>query len=278
MKTCFCLIMTLMCVGSLHAADWTMVWSDEFNIDGLPDSSKWNYEQGFVRNQEAQYYTHARKENARVENGHLVIEARRETWPNPGYDADASARRWQRSRKTSEVTSASLVTLEKATWTYGRIEVRAKLPQGRGVWPAIWMLGTNISDIGWPACGEIDIMEYVGYDPNRIHANVHMKKYNHSIGTGKGAKIKTPKPYEGFHVYAVEWTGERMDFFFDDQKYFTFENEHSGFDAWPFDKPHYLILNLAIGGSWGGQKGIDTNIFPQTFLIDYVRVYQKKAD
>ncbi|NQV34909.1 MAG: glycoside hydrolase family 16 protein [Phycisphaeraceae bacterium] len=278
MRTYAWLIISLVCMGTLQAADWIKVWSDEFNTEGLPDTSKWNYEQGFVRNQEAQYYTRARRENARVENGHLVIEARKESWPNPGYDAGASSRRWQRSRKTADYTSASLVTKQKATWTYGRIEVRAKLPQGRGVWPAIWMLGTNISDIGWPACGEIDIMEYVGYDPNTIHANVHMKKYNHSIGTGKGSKIATSKPYNQFHVYAVEWTAERMEFFFDDQKYFSFSNEHSGFDAWPFDKPHYLILNLAIGGSWGGQKGIDASIFPQTFLIDYVRVYQKKSD
>lgn len=278
MKTHFWLIVALMCAGTIQAADWNLVWSDEFSGDGLPDTSKWNYEQGFERNQEAQYYTRARKENARVKNGNLVIEARRESWPNPNYDADAPARRWQRSRKAAAYTSASLVTRHKADWTYGRIEVRAKLPQGRGVWPAIWMLGSVRGEIGWPACGEIDIMEYVGYDPNTIYANVHMKKYNHAIGTGKGSKIKADKPFNDFHVYAVEWTAERMDFFFDDQKYFSFSNEHSGFDAWPFDKPHYLILNLAIGGSWGGQKGIDTSIFPQTFLIDYVRVFQKQGD
>ena len=119
-------------------------------------------------------------------------------------------------------------------------------------------------------------MEYVGFDPNTIHANVHTAKYNHVKGTGKGSKIKTDKPYESFHTYAVEWTPEKMDFFFDEHKYFTFENEHGGVDVWPFDQPHYLILNLAIGGSWGGQKGIDDSIFPRKFLIDYVRVYRKK--
>jgi len=134
----------------------------------------------------------------------------------------------------------------------------------------------NMREVGWPKCGEIDIMEYVGYDPNTVCANVHMAKYNHTKGTGKGSKIKADKPYASYHIYAVEWTPERMDFFFDEHKYFTFNNEHEGVDVWPFDQPHYLILNLAIGGSWGGQKGIDDSIFPQKFLIDYVRVYQKK--
>jgi len=270
------LIFILLWPCLVQAGEWSLVWSDEFNYTGLPDQEKWNYEQGFIRNRELQYYTKARKENARVENGHLVIEARKEEWPNPDYREGASSRRWQRSREKAEYTSASLITRGKASWTYGRIEVKAKLPQGKGVWPAIWMLGTNIREVGWPECGEIDIMEYVGFDPNTVYANVHMEKYNHAKGTGKGSKIKADKPYESFHIYAVEWTPEQMDFFFDENKYFTFENEHGGVDVWPFDQPHYLILNLAIGGSWGGQKGIDESIFPQQFLIDYVRVYQKK--
>ena len=144
------------------------------------------------------------------------------------------------------------------------------------MWPAIWMLGTNRRQTGWPACGEIDIMENVGYAPDTIHANVHMKKYNHSIGTGKGDKITADKPYEKFHIYAVEWFADRMDFYLDDKKYFSFANEKTGYDAWPFDKPHYLILNTAIGGAWGGQKGIDNNIFPQKYYIDYVRVLKQK--
>jgi beta-glucanase (GH16 family) len=168
----------------------------------------------------------------------------------------------------------------KVTWRYGRIEVRAKLPTGRGTWPAIWMLGTGQRGheqrrVGWPACGEIDIMENVGFAPNVIHANVHTAKYNHVKGNGKGAKITVEKPYDAFHVYAIEWNKDRIDFFVDDKKYFTYENEGTGTDAWPFDSPHYLILNIAIGGSWGGQHGIDDTIFPQEMLIDYVRVYQK---
>ncbi len=275
-KHIYGLVLVLLLSLTVQADEWSLVWSDEFDYTGLPNETKWDYEQGFIRNAESQYYTKARKENARVEGGHLIIEARKEDWPNPDYRPGSSSRRSGRSREKAEYTSASLITKDKATWTYGRIEVRAKLPQGRGVWPAIWMLGTNIREVGWPRCGEIDIMEYVGFDPNTVCANVHMAKYNHAKGTGKGSKIKADKPYNSFHTYAVEWTPEKMDFFFDKQKYFTFENEHGGVDVWPFDQPHYLILNLAIGGSWGGQKGIDESIFPQQFLIDYVRVYQKK--
>lgn len=236
---------------------WELVWVDEFNYTGPADSSKWDYETGFVRNSEKQFYTKGRKENARVENGTLIIESRKEKYEKGDY------------------TSASLHTRGKAEWTYGRIEVRAKLPTGKGMWPAIWMLGAN-RQVGWPACGEIDIMENVGYAPDTIHANIHTKKYNHSIGTGKGSKIMADEPYEKFHVYAVEWFKDRMDFYLDDAKYFSFSNEGTGSDAWPYDKAHYLILNAAIGGSWGGQQGIDDSIFPQKYYIDYVRVLKQK--
>ena len=237
---------------------WEQVWADEFNYEGLPDENKWNYETGFVRNREKQYYTKARPENARVENGTLIIESRKEQYEKGQY------------------TSASLHTWHKAEWLYGRIEVRAKLPTGKGMWPAIWMLGTNRNKVGWPACGEIDIMENVGYDPDTICANVHTSAYNHVKKTGKGSKIKAEKPYEHFHIYAIEWNDDRIDFFLDDEKYFTFNNEGTGNDVWPYNKPHYLILNAAIGGSWGGQKGIDDTIFPQKYYIDYVRVFRKR--
>lgn len=260
------------------ANEWEPVWSDEFNYTGLPDANKWNYEVGFIRNRELQYYTSARKENARVENGTLIIESRKEKFKNPSYDPDAERRgRWNISREYADYTSAGLMTLGKASWCYGRIEVRAKLPTGRGTWPAIWTLGTNIREVGWPTCGEIDIMENVGFDPNRIHANSHTRKYNHARNTGKGASIRVSKPYKEFHIYAVEWYPDRIDFYVDDNKYFSYENEGSGEDAWPYDKPQYLILNTAIGGTWGGQKGIDDSIFPQKFYIDYVRIYQKKT-
>ena len=237
---------------------WEQVWADEFNYEGLPDNNKWNYETGFVRNREKQYYTKARPENARVENGTLIIESRKEEYEKGQY------------------TSASLHTWHKAEWLYGRIEVRAKLPTGKGMWPAIWMLGTNRDKVGWPACGEIDIMENVGFDPDTICANVHTRTYNHIKKTNKGSKIKAEKPYEQFHIYAIEWYEDRLDFFLDDEKYFTFENEGTGNDVWPYNKPHYLILNAAIGGSWGGGKGIDDTIFPQKYYIDYVRIFRRR--
>ena len=258
------------------AAEWKLVWSDEFEKPGLPDPGKWDYETGFVRNDEKQFYTRARKENARVEDGHLVIEARKERWKNPDFDQDSKGKgRRRRGTEFADYTSASVVTRGKAAWTHGKIEVRAKLPSGRGTWPAIWTLGTNMREAGWPACGEIDIMEFVGFDPGVVHANIHTRKYNHVKKTGKGDKVKVPDASDAFHVYSVEWDAERMDFAVDGKRYFTYRNEGSGPDAWPFDKDQYLILNLAIGGAWGEQKGIDDDAFPQTYLIDWVRVHQK---
>lgn len=238
------------------ASSWRLVWADEFDYAGLPDPAKWDYEVGYIRNDERQYYTSRRLENARVEEGMLILEARRE--PFNGYD----------------YTSASLITLGRAEWTYGRVEVRAKLPTGKGMWPAIWTLGANIGAVGWPACGEIDIMENVGLDPDRVHGNIHTTAYNHVKKTGKGASLIVSKPYDEFHVYAIEWFPDRIDFFVDDRNYFTFKNEGRGVDVWPYDRPQYLILNIAVGGSWGGQQGIDDTIFPQQMQIDYVRVYE----
>jgi beta-glucanase (GH16 family) len=235
-------------------ASGTLVWQDEFDSPGLPDAGRWDYEVGLIRNNERQYYTRERSANARVEGGMLVIEAQRERYQGADY------------------TSASLTS--RSSWTYGRIEVRARLPGGRGTWPAIWMLGTNIRDVGWPACGEIDIMEHVGFDPGRIHANIHTKAYNHVQGTNKGNSRLISGPDEEFHVYSAVWTPAQIEFLVDDQRYFTFAKEPGGDAVWPYDKPQYLILNLAIGGSWGGQKGIDDAAFPTRFVIDYVRIYR----
>jgi beta-glucanase (GH16 family) len=266
---------SLILACSPHPTDWELVWSDEFDQDGLPDPAKWVQEEGFIRNRELQYYTTGRSANARVENGILIIEARKEHFPNPQHQPDAPDRRWQQQRAHADYTSASLTTRGRAEWTYGRIEVRAQLPGGRGTWPAIWMLGTNIGEVGWPACGEIDIMEYVGHDPGVVHANVHTRGYNHTRGNGRGAHLKLPEAETSFHLYAVEWTPDHLKFFVDDMNFFTLKNDRTGVDSWPFDAPHYLILNLAIGGAWGAQKGVDDNIFPQRFLIDYVRVYRR---
>jgi beta-glucanase (GH16 family) len=276
------LIRILICIlaGSQFAAvplaaeeKWKLVWSDEFDYTGLPDPRRWTNEVGFIRNRELQYYTADREKNARVENGRLIIEAHQERLPNPGHNPGSTD--WRRV-EFAEYTAASLTTQGLGEWRCGRVEVRAKLPQGRGVWPAIWMLGANRSQVGWPRCGEIDIMEYVGFNPHVIHANIHTGKYNHVRGTGKGNQIRVEAPYDRFHIYAVEWHPDRLDFFVDEKKYFTYSREpDAGEDAWPFDQPFYLILNLAIGGAWGGQQGIDEKIFPQRFEIDYVRVFQE---
>lgn len=237
-----------------------LVWSDEFNYNGLPDNHKWSYESGYVRNKELQYYTTARLENASVENGYLTITAK-----NDSLRID---------NQLYPITAASLTTKEKKDWTYGRFEVRAKIPSSLGTWPAIWMLGTDIKNVGWPACGEIDIMEHVGYMADTVHFNVHTEKYNHVKKTGKGIQIPFTAPYSDFHVYAVEWFEDHIDWYMDDNKVFTYTNEGSGNDSWPFHKPQYLILNLAFGGAWGGVKGVNVSSLPQLFLIDYVRVYQ----
>jgi beta-glucanase (GH16 family) len=241
-----------LCAGGLAVAqEWKLVWSDDFNGSGPVDPKNWKFEQGYIRNKEAQFYTDM---NARRQNGALMIEARREG---------------------NRITSGSVTTDGLHSWTYGRIEVRAKLPTGDGTWAAIWMLGQNIKQVGWPTSGEIDIMENAGFDPDVIHANVHTTAYNHVSKNGKGAKTVVEKPYADYHIYSMDWTPEQMDFFVDGKKYFTYANEKTGSDAWPFDKPQYLILNLAIGGSWGGREGVDPKIFPQRFEIDYVRVYQQ---
>lgn len=235
-----------------------LVWSDEFNYTGLPASDKWGYDVGGHGwgNNELQYYTNARPENARVENGNLIVEARKEQYEG------------------SEYTSARLVSRFKGDWRYGRIEAYAKLPSGRGTWPAIWMLPTNWVYGDWPKSGEIDIMEYVGYDPGVVHGSIHTEAYNHVLGTQKTATFSVPDAETAFHLYALEWTAEKIDIYVDNNKYFTFTNEHKDYKTWPFDQLFHLILNIAVGGNWGGAQGVDPNIWPQKMYVDYVRVYQ----
>jgi beta-glucanase (GH16 family) len=247
---------------------WHLKWSDEFDKDGLPDPQKWGYEEGLVRNHEAQLYT-TRPENARVEGGLLVIEGRREELPNPHFKEGSE--NWKEQKPVASYTSASLRTRGKVSWQYGRIEVRAKIPQGKGIWPAIWTLGDNISEVGWPRCGEIDIMEFVGKEPDKIHGTTHFSLEGKH--RSKGQSIKVDKPFDAFHIYAVEWHPDRIDFFFDDEKFHSFniDDVGTGPDN-PFRKPHYLLINLALGGQWGGE--IDDAMLPQKYLIDYVRVYQ----
>ncbi|GAB3957791.1 hypothetical protein GCM10028805_51170 [Spirosoma harenae] len=241
-------------------AGQTLIWSDEFNEPGLPDSTKWGYEVGGHGwgNNELEYYTSKRSENARVENGKLIIEARKEAYEGKNY------------------TSARLLTKGIVEWKHGRIEALAKLPAGRGTWPAIWMLGSNISTVNWPRSGEIDIMEHVGFDPGVVHGTIHTEAYNHAKKTEKGKAITVKNVSTEFHLYAIEWTADKIDFFVDDQKYYTVEKAVLGSEVaqWPFEQPFYLILNVAVGGNWGGQKGVDESIWPQRMEVDYVRVYQ----
>jgi beta-glucanase (GH16 family) len=242
--------------------DWQLVWSDEFDYSGLPDSSKWSYDvggQGWGNN-EKQYYTEADAENVKVENGVLEITARKEKMDDNLY------------------TSARLVTKNKGDWKYGKIEVKAKLPKGRGLWPAIWMLPTDWEYGGWPDSGEIDIMEHVGYEPDSIYQTVHTKSFNHTLGTQVGNAAYVGDVYNQFHTYSIIWNVGQIDFYIDGENHFTFLNSGRGFDEWPFDKRFHLILNTAVGGNWGGQKGIDDSVFPATFVIDYVRVYQSNSE
>ncbi len=238
-----------------------LVWQDEFDGTEL-DRSKWTAYVGDgcpqmcgFGNNELQYYTD-QPSNVNLLHGILTITALADSF------------------KTRAFSSAKLVTKGKADWKYGRMEVKARIPQGRGNWPAIWMLPTKNSYGGWPRSGEIDIMEHVGYDQGNMHGTVHTESFNHTKGTQKGDSVQIADISDQFHVYAIEWTKDQIDFFMDDTKYHTFKNTGNGSEDWPFDQPFYMILNLAIGGNWGGKMGIANDIFPNRLEIDYVRVYQ----
>ncbi len=217
--------------------------------------------------------------NARVVDGYLIIETHKEKVANKDFNnpelKNKSWIKYAAERKTADYTSARLTTKDRASWKYGRIEIKAKLPKGVGLWPAIWMLGENRDEVGWPECGEIDIMEHVGFNKDSIFGTIHTDAYNHNKGTEKGKKIFIDKPYDTFHVFALDWTPEKMDFLLDDVVYNHIKNEHKTTAEWPFDQKFYLILNVAVGGMLGGKEGIDDNIFPQQMVIDYVRVFQK---
>ncbi len=193
--------------------------------------------------------------NSIVENGVLKITARKGNKDGKAY------------------TSARLTSKNKGDFRYGRFEARAKLPSGIGTWPAIWMLPTDMKYGNWPKSGEIDILEHVGYDQDMVHISVHTKAYNHSINTQKTSKKKVSGVSEKFHNYRVDWTPTYIKGFIDGQETFHFVNEKRSFKEWPFDQKFHWLLNLAVGGNWGGKEGVDDTIFPATFEIDYVRVY-----
>jgi beta-glucanase (GH16 family) len=256
---------------------WELVWQDDFDGPEL-DTANWSHRVWPPRkvNDEDQAYT-ARTKNVRVEDGHLVIEAHREDYQGAAY------------------TSGRIHSSGKADFLYGRFEVRAKLPSGQGTWPAIWMLpsdpmvyattcssdadwqGSDDCD-AWPNSGEIDIMEHVGYQMNHIHGTVHTRAYYWRMWEQRKGRILIDDAADAFHVYALEWSPERIDAFVDDSLYFTYVNERKSWREWPFDQPFHLILNIAVGGAWGRAGGpIDDTIFPQRMLIDYARVYRSAA-
>ncbi|MBC7533852.1 MAG: glycoside hydrolase family 16 protein [Oligoflexus sp.] len=236
---------------------WNLEWSDEFDGREL-DETKWQNEvwRPYAFNDELQSYTDHRKENIRVEGGHLVIEARKDGFGGSDYSS-------------GRINS-------KVGWTYGRMEARIKLPAGRGTWPAFWMLPTDLKG-KWPDTGEIDIMEHVGHDPNVIVATLHSTDSNFKKEGPKASKTtKVAGAIDDYHDYAVEWYPDHFDFFADGNKYYTFKNPGNGNNGWPFDKEFHFVLNVAVGGNWGGQKGLDNSAFPAQMLVDYVRVYKKK--
>ncbi|MFT6387349.1 MAG: beta-glucanase (GH16 family) [Cellvibrionaceae bacterium] len=245
-----------------------LVWHDEFDYQGLPDSSKWDYEVGYVRNKELQYYKEASLDNSFVSDGVLTLRAIRH---------DDTRSMWDQllGEEFIPVTSASLTTKGLSSWKYGRMEIRAKLPLGRGVWPAFWTLGENISSIRWPKCGEIDVMEFVGSTPRQIHGGVHF--YDYKLGKKskliplKGEKLFTDSP-DKFHTYGIEWDEKEIRFFFDGRQWKKFNISTAGDTKNPFNKPHFIIINLAMGGAWAGTPSDD--IYPVDYIIDYVRVYQ----
>lgn len=262
------LLLVLMTLAAPAAAQdapdgYRLAWSDEFTADGAPDPTKWRYDTHANRtgwyNNERQYYAADRGENARVENGHLIIEARKERLEHP---PDFGGQ---------DYTSARMISREG--WTYGVFEARAKLPCARGTWPAVWMLPVNAED--WPGDGEIDIMEHVGHRPGVVHGTVHTEAYNHVAGTQRGGEVSVPTACEAFHIYQTRWTPEEIVFAIDGLDFYRFENDGRGDkNTWPFDRPFELILNIAVGGDWGGAEGIDDAALPQRMEIDWVRAWQ----
>lgn len=253
-------VFTQALISCTSKSEYKLIWADEFDYMGLPDSTKWIYdtegnEQGWGNN-EAQHFTVGKKENAYVSDGVLKITAINE------------------SIEGKDFSSARLVS--NADWKYGRVEVKAKLPNGRGTWPAIWMMpgGWSFNDGNWPDVGEIDIMEHVGYDLGVIHASAHSKDYQWQKGSQKTGLMFVSDVSEAFHTYAMEWTPKVMKTYVDDSCYFEYKNEGLGDAKWPYDKPFYLILNVSVGGAWGNVQGIDSSAFPQTMEIDYVRIYK----
>ncbi len=232
-----------------------LLWSDEFNYKGKLDSTKWNYETGNGcpgncgwGNNELQVYSNDLK-NVHVENGSVFISA---------------------IKTDGKWTSGRITTQTKYNFTHGRLEFRAKLPKGKGTWPALWMLGESISKIGWPACGEVDVMEHVGRNPGVVQSVIHC---TNSFGDTKNkAEQKVTKFHEEFHIYSANWTKDKIEFFVDGVKHYTYQPTMKDDKTWPLDSPFFIIMNIAMGGNLGGE--VDSSITKETMEVDYVRVYK----
>jgi beta-glucanase (GH16 family) len=243
-----------------------LVFQDEFNGTGLPDPNKWIYEEGFVRNQEMQYFTTERIENVFRQNGILTIRCiNNDTLKNLYGEV--------LNKKTVNgndyyITSGSVRTKGKSDWKYGRIEVKVKLPGGSGTWPAIWMMPTDSYYGAWPKSGEIDIMEHIGNTPNIFHYTAHYQ------ATSKGFTSTHQNAVTDWHVFALEWKEGQMEWYCDNELWGRYKDLGNGWEYWPFDQRFYLILNLSFGGNWGGGSGFNVNLLPLDYQIDYVRVFQ----
>ena len=236
-----------------------LVFYDDFSTPGAPDSTKWGWEEGYVRNGEMQYYTTGT--NAWCEDSMLIIEARADSVVINGA--------------VCPVTSASITTRGKAAWKYCYVEVRAKLPSFRGSWPAIWMMPETSIYGDWPRSGEIDILEHVGYEPGNIHFAAHSERYNHMRSVQKNHICPAPDAVGQFHVYGLKRTPHSLTWYYDGEEKFTLKKEDGAdWTSWPFDTEFNLILNFAVGGGWGGMLGVDIDALPQRYEIDYVRVFQ----
>jgi beta-glucanase (GH16 family) len=263
----FCLVTPLPSFAQSNLSQWQLVWSDEFNgpTGSGVDQNKWTAEVGGSGwgNKELEYYT-ARRDNAYQTNGSLIIKAIREPYTGP----DKIAR---------DYTSARLITKGKFSTTYGRFEARIKVPFGQGVWPAFWLLGTDISNVGWPNCGEIDIMENIGKEPSAIHGTIHGPGYSGGKGlTSTYSLVNNVRFADAFHVFAVEWEPGQIRFYCDDKLYKTISaTDLPSGTKWVYDHPFFILLNFAVGGSWPGSPD-ETTRFPQVMEVDYVRVYQTR--
>lgn len=281
MKAMSLVLVVIMVVTSLmqtccaeESKEYKLVWADEFNQDGRPDPNNWTYEHGFERNEELQWY---QPENVRCENGMLIIEARRERKPNPNYEADS--RGWRRNRQYAEYTSACLKTPGLHSWTFGRFVMRGRIDTRPGLWPAFWTLGSARS---WPGCGEIDIMEYYR---GMLLANACWGSERRWVGIWDDLKkplteFGDPKAWSSkFHIWRMDWDKDSIKLYVDDELLNTIELSktinRTPDKANPFHEPHYILLNLAIGGTNGGDPS--QTKFPARFEVDYVRVYQKAS-